>query len=236
MKGDDERLIDKLVDGELSDADRRQLLNRLDAIPNGWRSCAIAFLEAQTWRQAMRSDFSGSAQGVTKGGAEGSQRDRSLTASRVVLALAATFLVAFALGRFARRPDMNSNGSAPALAHIRESANSPGSEKLQASQAAEDEPDPETSLRVVGLLSWMITQDGKEQKIAVPVVGGPGIDEEWLKHQPSGVPESVRRELERLGHRVVSNRRLVPIDLADGQRAILPIEQVEVMPAARVYQ
>jgi hypothetical protein len=47
------RLIDRLVDGELPDAERRELLLRFDAEPEGWRRCALAFLEAQTWRQAM---------------------------------------------------------------------------------------------------------------------------------------------------------------------------------------
>lgn len=46
-------MIDRLVDGELPDAERRQLLLRLDAEPDGWRRCALAFLEAQTWREAF---------------------------------------------------------------------------------------------------------------------------------------------------------------------------------------
>jgi anti-sigma factor RsiW len=49
----DERLIDRLVDGELPDAERRELLRRLEAEPGGWRRCALAFLEAQSWREAF---------------------------------------------------------------------------------------------------------------------------------------------------------------------------------------
>ena len=37
-----------LVDGVVSVADRRELLASLDDVPNGWRRCALAFLEAQT--------------------------------------------------------------------------------------------------------------------------------------------------------------------------------------------
>ena len=51
--GLDERLLDRLVDGELADDERRELLLQLEKNPDGWRRCALAFLEAQTWRQAL---------------------------------------------------------------------------------------------------------------------------------------------------------------------------------------
>jgi hypothetical protein len=45
--------LDRLVDGSLPDAERRTLLVRLDNEPDGWRRCALAFLEAQAWREAF---------------------------------------------------------------------------------------------------------------------------------------------------------------------------------------
>src|SRR5262245_17750719 len=50
----DQRLLDRLVDGELDAAGRRELLNALDDQPGGWRRCALAFLEAQAWRSELR--------------------------------------------------------------------------------------------------------------------------------------------------------------------------------------
>ncbi len=50
---EEERLLDRLVDGELPERERRELLLRLEKVPDGWRRCALAFLEAQTWRQAQ---------------------------------------------------------------------------------------------------------------------------------------------------------------------------------------
>ena len=50
MPLDDSR-FDRLVDGELSEAERRELLAGLDSEPGGWRRCALAFLEAQCWKQ-----------------------------------------------------------------------------------------------------------------------------------------------------------------------------------------
>ncbi len=42
--------IDRLVDGELDTEARRDLLARLDSSPDGWRRCAVAFLEGQEFR------------------------------------------------------------------------------------------------------------------------------------------------------------------------------------------
>lgn len=45
--------IDLLVDGELEDQGRKNLLRQLDRSPDGWKFCALAFLEAQMFQQAM---------------------------------------------------------------------------------------------------------------------------------------------------------------------------------------
>ena len=51
---DDDRL-DRVVDGELNDAEYRELLRSLEQRPGGWRACALAFLEAQAWRRELRA-------------------------------------------------------------------------------------------------------------------------------------------------------------------------------------
>jgi len=47
--------LDLLVDDELGENDRRELLLRVDRAADGWRKCAIAFLEAQLFRRSFRS-------------------------------------------------------------------------------------------------------------------------------------------------------------------------------------
>jgi hypothetical protein len=47
---DFERQLDRLVDGELNAAERRQILAECDEREGAWRRCALAFLEAQSWR------------------------------------------------------------------------------------------------------------------------------------------------------------------------------------------
>jgi hypothetical protein len=38
----EDRLLDRLVDGELGEVERRELLLRLESEPGGWRRCALA--------------------------------------------------------------------------------------------------------------------------------------------------------------------------------------------------
>jgi len=49
----DDIMFDRLVDGEMNEAERRELLLSLDADPDGWRRLSIAFLEAQMLQEAM---------------------------------------------------------------------------------------------------------------------------------------------------------------------------------------
>jgi len=51
----DPSLLDRLVDGELAEAQRQQLLRQLDREPDGWKRCALAFLDAQAWGRSMAS-------------------------------------------------------------------------------------------------------------------------------------------------------------------------------------
>ncbi|MDO5582021.1 MAG: hypothetical protein Q4G69_12900 [Planctomycetia bacterium] len=50
---DDKFLIELLVDGELEEPQRKDLLIRLEQIDGGWRFCAITFLEAQCLHEVV---------------------------------------------------------------------------------------------------------------------------------------------------------------------------------------
>jgi hypothetical protein len=101
---DRDRLIDRLVDGELPGAERRALLALLDAEPDrdGWRRVALAFLEAQCWREAVAPAPATVAAQPPVLSARGARRWPRLAAP---LALAAGLLAAFALG-WAARPEV----------------------------------------------------------------------------------------------------------------------------------
>ena len=51
---EDELLLERLVDDELDEDERDFIIARFDEIPEGWRMCALAFLEDQAFRSAFR--------------------------------------------------------------------------------------------------------------------------------------------------------------------------------------
>jgi len=237
----DEWAIDLLVDGELGDAERRVLLDRLDRAPDGWRRCALAYLEAQAWRQSMRESnhvavapASAGASGVACIPQEKGRRGWT-PSTWPVPALAATVVAAFALGWLTHATDQfaSTGQTRPANENAPDSTPAPDD-----SSSAESVAEPESSspFRLVGLLTLTIEQDGTEKFLSVPIVDGSEIDEEWLLSQPVAIPEAILREVERQGHKLVANRQLVPIELGDGRRAVMPVDRVEVRLAGRVYQ
>src|SRR4029078_3395485 len=95
-------LPDRLVDGELAGGERRQLLESFDKRPEGWRRCALAFLEAQSWREEMGQVARGVATAATVPKATASSvamaRKSSWSSVATWLAMAACLFLAFGLG------------------------------------------------------------------------------------------------------------------------------------------
>jgi hypothetical protein len=96
----DNRRIDKLVAGELPEDERRALLLQLEARPDGWRQCALAFLEAQMWREAF-APLGAAADADRLVQATMNRVSKSAPARRMARwsALAACIAAAFILGR-----------------------------------------------------------------------------------------------------------------------------------------
>lgn len=212
---DDQRLLDLLVDNELSLAERRELLGRLDEQPDGWRRCALAFLEAQAWQTELPEVTRAAAEPMPGESEPGPRRGGSLGWSNY-LSLAASFLLAFGLGLW-----MRGAGTTPANPQ----PSNPGVAQTQAGGNAQLASDG---------LAGALTVPGSEQP--VPVYVGSGYDEQWLRNQPSAVPPSLLESLEQMGH-VRQNRQLVPVDLEDGRRVIVPVDQVDVQfTGGRPYQ
>ena len=92
--------------------------------------------------------------------------------------------------------------------------------------APQDDSTRPADARVVGDLTW---EDNSQQRIRVPVIGGPNVNEQWLQQQPPRIPDEMRQLLEKMGHRIEHSRRMVQIELEDGRRVIVPIDQIDVL-------
>lgn len=225
---EDERLLDLLVDGELEDARRRELLLRLDATPGGWRSCALAFLEAQSWRDEL--------------GAFAQERPKRAAAEPVArpagfwsgltahaLAVAASFAIAFGLGAWSRGGRQGEDPSKPS-----------GTAVAQNSQPTETTPPHDAALRQLldqdGYMTLALggVADGESRQVRVPVMQDEFNPAMW--HQPVELPRDLLAELERNGQTVRQQRSYLPVQLQDGRRIIVPVDEVEIVPVSQSFQ
>jgi hypothetical protein len=232
----DQRLLDRLVDGELDAAGRRELLNALDDQPGGWRRCALAFLEAQAWRSdlrgAVRASHSAAAPATSTIATPRSQTALFGQAG----AIAAALIIAFGAGWLIRPGDGRQQlepGTATAARPRPDNTETP-----EASFTGVEKPDPEErpEARQVGTLTLEIEDHGQQRTVQVPVIDGPKIDRRWLLEQPPALRASVVHALERRGHAVEAHRQLVTVNLKDGRKLILPVDEVDVRFAGRVFQ
>ncbi len=248
---DKQRLLDLLVDGELSEAQRREVLAWCESEPQGWRRCALAFLDAQSWSGVlgqMATERVVAERGVaTKGinddplwaapaaGAATVERSRAVQPHSwfgSALALAASVLVAFTLGLWARGEfsssrSMLASGEHQALSTVADRGGA-GSGALS-SDRPEQGPRDKVRLVVGG-------PAGAADEIQLPLVDGRSAGDDWLRRQPA-MPFDVQQALERLGHRVRQQRQLVPFSLDDGRRVMVPIDQIDVQPVTdRAFQ
>ena len=204
-----ERSIDRLVDGDLDDLQRRELLARIDGDPDGWRRCALAFLEDQAWRRALAGTPAAAAPSpiaVAGGRARPSARRLAMAASL----LAATSADGLAIGGASRSP-----GS---IVHDLPGALGSGS------PTSPPGPGP---IREVGWIDLVDGSSGESPPPRVPILAGPGLDDRWLRDQPPTVPGYVRAQWERQGYQVDERRRLVSVVLDDGRRVSIPVDEVE---------
>lgn len=268
--------IDRLVDDELSQAERRAIIERLERLPDGWRRCALAFLEAQCWRRAIAPEepcesAATPGAGLTVEGAPLAAETRvaprrptitrrqpsSPSASRplrTALAMAASFLVAFALGAAWRwgwlgmeAGDAAATGPQVADAPetfdgVRpvESPIAPGSSvpdapsalardeaPAQSAESGVENPRPLGTVR----LSVPVGGDGPARSIELPVLEGGSLGAEWLGRLPAAVPPEVVRALEHSGMNVEQQRDVLRFRTPDGRALVVPVERLEVTRA-----
>lgn len=239
-----QRVLDRLVDGELAPQQRRELLLALDDEPGAWRMCAVAFLESQAWRLEMARVASEPILASVHAGARSqptrpAPRERSAWAWS--LAAAAGLLVAFVLGtRHAPRPLAGDVPPADALvqndpAQAQEPA-APSDEPAEPERHAADanpSNDPTASAKADDAPPWRtltlkpVGDPDAADPLEVRVLETDGDAPSPLLAPQADLASHLTRQLQRDGWEVNRTERLLPIDLSDGRRVLVPIEQVD---------
>ncbi len=235
FNAEDQRRIDLLVDGELPSEERRDLLNRFEQEPAGWRQCALAFLEAQSWSGDLRALLKEPAPkptpAVVSRAVSSAPRGSGSGWLLPFYTLAAGLLVALGVGLGWRwNPHPSTGGAAVDLA---------GSRSGSPWTVSGRQPAPSRRSQPWGNVNLLVDPGNSraDSQVQVPVVEGPGVDDRWLREQPSPVPSDVVRALEQLGNQVHQQRRLVPFRLDDGRKLVVPVDQVDVQPVdLRAFQ
>ena len=98
--------------------------------------------------------------------------------------------------------------------------------KLSAETMPDDSPSSaaDPSIQTVG----RVRVNTAEGALAVPIVGGRGVDEQWLNSQPPSITEHQMALLEQRGYQVDRRRRVVTATLRDGRRVAVPVDRFQV--------
>jgi anti-sigma factor RsiW len=226
----DDRRFDRLVDGELSPAEYEALLTALDAEPEMWRRCALAFLEAQAWRGEMSA--------IRRG--QGTESPSKTPASkpvkrpwRSILAIAASFVVAFFGGLMAQRQFDGWRDDAH-LARIAKSDDAPGELELANSDAAAGNGSVQQDSSALGNIRLVVDGGlGRSQQIEVPVYDLDKVGLQFLaREEPLLAPEVVQ-QLERRGRKVQWSVDYLPLPLDENRQIVVPVEQYQITPVSR---
>lgn len=244
--------LDRFVDGELSEAERREVLlalNREECGETcGWRRLALAFVEAQTWRQELGTVClpkdsrvsslnrleSASIDVPDNEVAQPTHRPFAARWSRIV-ALAACCLFAFGVGRWSgpKEVEVTRVENRPATAPATFAGAVEPDESTRLAQHESPGESTQQTLRLV--LNDML--GGPPQAVDVPVVADVEIDPVDLLESPPSIPIAVQRALLRAGRVVHEQRQLFEVELSDGRRGVVPVSDVTVVNAGLdVYQ
>jgi hypothetical protein len=212
---DDNLIFDRLADGELTNADRQELLASLDSRTDGWRRCALALLEAQTWRRDFKSFLTQEAPpSVVQVDAvvppELPARPLKRNADRW-FTLAASALVAFGVGWGVRGGD----------------SDLPSNEQLAGDNAAA--PSQVDSRDSVTLL--VKDESGKHQRVRLPLMDGPELEGQLVDISPEA-----RASLQNRGFDLQSKRRYAPLFFEHNKQVVpmvVPVNDTYIVPVNR---
>jgi hypothetical protein len=224
INSNDDILFDRLVDGEISGDDRRRLLSSLDDRPGGWRRCALAFLEAQSWRADLPKIAAEDAVIPLKPASRMPFEDRRIWRRAVrPLAMAAGLFLAFGLGLAWRGVNRDiASGQPISTEHIADGSN-------KATLLAEPSAPSRDAMTF-----WVRNQQGAAQPVHVPLVDAQALDQQLGVEFRSGVPDAVRQQLEQRGYDVRSTRRYAPLWLENGRSLVVPVEDTRIVPVSPV--
>ena len=237
----DPRVLDRLVDGELTDEQERAVIARLDQAPDGWRRCALAFLETRCWQRATvtwQEPAGGTASRISLSPPKTEQRGtgaRRRGGGTIrwpgALAMCALFLLAFTVGmllpkhghRSPPRQIAQPDAQGQPIDHALAQAN-PASTTSTLPQAGSTGSIDSADL-LLGNLSFV---DNTGRQYHLPVYDWNQQVAEQLMYPSQPLSSEFVQHLKR--HQVRSHQSYVPVKLDDGRQVVFPVQEVDIVP------
>ncbi len=232
----DAQLLDELACGSLRGERYRQAIRSLEAHPERWRDCALAFLQEQALTQELQDIAAGEPQwgadeltdskesfaveSAARTEAEDRREYSRLQWMHRLTSLAALLLISFTVGWFgAGMTNSNSTGRG-GVAQEGGSSVGPGAEQLVDSLPRAEVP---------GAGGQVLT--GPMERLGNDLRLSDGSFFTVGQEMPDRLREMERRGLVR----IESYEVYMPMDLPDGSSAVVPIQQYRVKPAVYSY-
>ena len=234
----DQQQIDRLVDGELSEEERRRLLVNLDDDPVQWRQVALGFIESQCCINACREltdslphdpdenphdsdplidtglsfvEENPTVAELVPEDSDSLHEHRSRHRAVRFLPVVASVAVAFSLGFVAQSRWTD-----------------------WAERASNRLPTPNrfNGIPVAQIANQFPGLDGgfsaaELRKVKLPLVQRSDATEKWLNRSDRVVSPQLEQSLSRYGHLVSERRRVYPVQLKDGRRILVPVKDIE---------
>ncbi|QDU73550.1 hypothetical protein Pan97_05250 [Bremerella volcania] len=215
----DDRQLDRLVDGELSPEEYREVLSQLDQMPNGWRRCAHAFLESQALGQSLplvmqttpscpQTELAPAAEKSSTSGNASFRRMETLAA------MAASVMVAFGLGWYVSGIDSTTvDGPVPGLA----------------TNVTDPQLPPDAPVHTVQKPQFVyVNQWDGQQGGGMPIAIDPNkqYDPNAKWDTSWGMSPEQLQKLKDSGQPFQTQNRLIPVSLENGDRVVVPVQDV----------
>ncbi len=208
--------IDRLVDGELPTDQRVALLAALDQDTAHWRTCALAFLEAQSLRESLATMQAGDVETHASQNAvrndsiliHSSRKHWLLRGALAAAAIGLFFILGFAVGRMERSSDPN-----PMFVKH----NQEDSGRHNAPMTGFSGSTPVAYVELPG-------HDGRT--VRVPVVDDPDADTAWQQQAQIDIPDYMIQVMARKGYEIQREREMMAVALDDGRKVVIPVEKV----------
>ncbi|HUG20126.1 MAG TPA: hypothetical protein VMM56_14170 [Planctomycetaceae bacterium] len=214
-----QQTIERLVDGELSIDEEREMLSSFERDPSGWRALAEMFLEDRILTESLERETQAACSSVERPAAHARRTVRTNTLAKFV-SVSILILAAFVSGRYSA-----ASLEPTATAHVAEAERT---ESVTFEPAAAKRQLPPT----VEFVTLSLSDAGDNApRIDVPLVPWEHVaasyaSVQFVEPEPL-VPDEIREILARRGQTIDARMSYVPFETPDGRTGVIPVSRIE---------